>query len=69
MKDRAYDKGLAALREVVQKDPQVIDACLMMGNEYSRRHDLPKALDSYKHALALKPEPLAHLRARYQETH
>ena len=56
MKDRAYDKGLAALREVVQKDPQVIDAWLMMGNEYSRRHDLPKALDSYKHALALKPD-------------
>ncbi len=50
------DAGLKTLREVVAKDPQVIDAWVMMGNEYSRLRDFRRAADSFKRALALKPD-------------
>ena len=50
------DGGLEALRDVVAKDPAVIDAWVMMGNEYSRRRDFPRAIESFKRALALKPD-------------
>jgi len=48
--------GLKALREVVSKDPQVVDAWVMMGNEYSRRREFTRALESFQKALALKPD-------------
>src|SRR5262249_41368171 len=48
------DAGLEALRTVVAKDPRVIDAWLLMANEYSRRREFTKALDSYQHAVRLK---------------
>ena len=50
------DGGLKALRQVVDKDPQVIDAWLMMGNEYSRRREFSRALESFQRVLALKPD-------------
>jgi tetratricopeptide (TPR) repeat protein len=50
------DGGLKALREVISKDPEVIDAWLMMGNEYSRRREFPRALECFQRALALKPD-------------
>jgi arylsulfatase A-like enzyme/Tfp pilus assembly protein PilF len=60
-RERMHDRhdsegGLQALREVVAKDPAVIDAWVMMGNEYSRRREFTRAIDSFKRALALKPE-------------
>lgn len=54
--DHDSDAGLKTLREVVTKDPKVIDAWVMMGNEYSRLRDFPRAADSFKRALALKPD-------------
>jgi len=48
--------GLQALRAVVSKDPLVIDAWLMMGNEYSRRREFTRALECFQKALALKPD-------------
>jgi arylsulfatase A-like enzyme/Tfp pilus assembly protein PilF len=50
------DAGLKALRQVVASDPNVVDAWLMMGNEYSRRRELPRALEAFQRALALKPD-------------
>lgn len=50
------DGGLEALRAVVAKDPAVVDAWVMMGNEYSRRRDFTRALQSFQRALALKPD-------------
>jgi arylsulfatase A-like enzyme/Tfp pilus assembly protein PilF len=50
------EAGLKALRQVVASDPHVVDAWLMMGNEYSRRRELPRALDAFQRALALKPD-------------
>ena len=54
--DHDSEGGLQALRQVVAKDPQVIDAWLMMGNEYSRRREFSRALESFQRALALKPD-------------
>jgi len=54
--DKDSDEGLHALQRVVDQDPKVIDAWFMMGNEYYRRHDYPKAIDRYKRALELKPD-------------
>jgi arylsulfatase A-like enzyme/Tfp pilus assembly protein PilF len=51
-----FDGGLKALQEVLAKDPRVIDAWLLVGNEYSRRREFSQALDCYKRALALKPD-------------
>ena len=50
------DRGLQALRQVVARDPQVVDAWLMMGNEYSRRREFSRALDAFQRALVLKPD-------------
>jgi len=50
------DGGLKVLREVVDKDPQVIDAWVMMGNEYSKRRDLKHAQEAFQRALAVKPD-------------
>jgi len=50
------DGGLKALQQVVASDPNVVDAWLMMGNEYSRRRELPRALTAFQRALALKPD-------------
>jgi arylsulfatase A-like enzyme/Tfp pilus assembly protein PilF len=50
------DEGLKALREVVTKDPEVIDAWVMIGNEHSRRGEFSSALDAFQRALALNPD-------------
>ncbi|HMF96808.1 MAG TPA: sulfatase-like hydrolase/transferase [Vicinamibacterales bacterium] len=54
--DKESDEGLHALERVVEEDPKVIDAWFMMGNEYYRRKDYPRAIDRYKRALELKPD-------------
>lgn len=48
--------GLKALREVVAKDPDVIDAWLMMGNEHVRQRRFTDAIPCFQRALALKPD-------------
>jgi len=53
---RDADGGLQTLRQVVATDRNVVDAWLMLGNEYSRRRELPRALEAFQRALALKPD-------------
>jgi arylsulfatase A-like enzyme/Tfp pilus assembly protein PilF len=48
--------ALEMLERVVQRDPQVIDAWLLIGNVQSRRRDFTGALESFRRALALKPD-------------
>ncbi len=50
------DEGIKALQEVTRQDPNVIDAWFMLGNEYFKRRDYPRAIDNYKRALSLKPD-------------
>jgi tetratricopeptide (TPR) repeat protein len=54
--DKESDDGLHALQRVIAEDPKVIDAWFMLGNEYYRRHDYPRAISQYTRALALKPD-------------
>jgi arylsulfatase A-like enzyme/tetratricopeptide (TPR) repeat protein len=54
--DHDPDGGLKALREVVSKDAEVIDAWVMMGNEYTRHREFPRALECFQRALTLKPD-------------
>ena len=44
------------LRRVVAMDPNILDAWVMLGNEYFRQHDHRAALEQYKRALQLKPD-------------
>jgi choline-sulfatase len=48
--------GLAMLEEAVRRDPHVIDAWLLMGNEYANRRAFDRALECFERALALKPD-------------
>ena len=48
--------GLAMLEEAVRKDPEIIDAWLLMGNEYAKRRAFDRALECFQRALSLKPD-------------
>jgi len=52
----ASERGLATLRQLVATDPEVIDAWVMLGNQYAHRHEFNRALDALRRALALKPD-------------
>jgi tetratricopeptide (TPR) repeat protein len=54
--NRVSDRALAALQKVVASDPEVIDAWVMLGTQYSRRQEFDRALASLERALALKPD-------------
>ena len=44
------------LTRVLEMDPNIVDAWLMLGNEYYRSRNLPAAVERYKRALQLKPD-------------
>jgi choline-sulfatase len=46
---------IATLEKVVAEDPQIIDAWMMIGNEYSKRGNDRRAIGYYKRALDLRP--------------
>ena len=48
--------GLAMLEAAVRKDPEIVDAWLLMGNEYSKSRDFARALQCFQRALTLKPD-------------
>jgi arylsulfatase A-like enzyme/Tfp pilus assembly protein PilF len=48
--------AIARLRSVVTQDPNILDAWVMLGNEYFRQQDYREALVQYKRALALNPD-------------
>jgi arylsulfatase A-like enzyme/Tfp pilus assembly protein PilF len=56
VQQRSNDNVVAILEAVIAKDPSVIDAWLMMGNEFSRRRSFGEAVSHYQKALALKPD-------------
>jgi tetratricopeptide (TPR) repeat protein len=49
------DQAIARLRKVTALDPGVLDAWIMLGNEYVKRGELQTALAQYQRALALNP--------------
>ncbi len=50
------DAAIARLKTVVAQDPNILDAWVMLGNEYSRKRDHRTALQHYKRALAINPD-------------
>ena len=48
----SVDSALDRLRRVVGMDPNILDAWIMLGNEYFRKRDFGLALEQYKRALA-----------------
>lgn len=50
------DTSIARLKKVVSQDPNILDAWVMLGNEYSRKNDFQLALQQYKRALEINPE-------------
>jgi arylsulfatase A-like enzyme/Tfp pilus assembly protein PilF len=56
--DAAAAEGstLDRLKRVVAEDPEILDAWIMLGNEYSAKGDPHAALDAYKRAVALNPD-------------
>ncbi len=54
--DKDSDEAIKSLLEVTRQDPKVIDAWFMLGNEYYRKRQFTRAIDSYKRALALKSD-------------
>jgi arylsulfatase A-like enzyme/tetratricopeptide (TPR) repeat protein len=55
-REQPSNAGMAMLERVASKDPQVIDAWLLMGNEYAERRQFERAAESFTRALALKPD-------------
>jgi len=50
------DEAITTLLDVTRRDPKVIDAWFMLGNEYYRKRQFELAIESYKQALALKAD-------------
>ena len=50
------EAAIVRLKKVLSQDPHILDAWVMLGNEYSRKRDYQTALEHYKRALAINPE-------------
>ena len=50
------DEAITTLLDVTRRDPKVIDAWFMLGNEYYRKRQFALAIESYKRALELKSD-------------
>jgi tetratricopeptide (TPR) repeat protein len=49
------DAAIARLKTVVAQDANILDAWVMLGNEYARKRDFASALEQYKRALQINP--------------
>ena len=52
----AGDDAMARLKKVIAQDANVLDAWVMLGNEYYRKRDFTNALRHYRRALEINPE-------------
>jgi choline-sulfatase len=50
------ESTIERLERVLAMDPEILDAWVMLGNEYFRQHDHAAALEHYKRALAIRPD-------------
>jgi tetratricopeptide (TPR) repeat protein len=48
--------AIARLRKVVEMDPNILDAWIMLGNEHFRAHDHASAVKQYQRALQINPD-------------
>lgn len=50
------EETIARFETVLAQDPNVLDAWIMLGNEYFKKRDYRTALDKYQRALAINPD-------------
>jgi arylsulfatase A-like enzyme/Tfp pilus assembly protein PilF len=50
------EDAIARLTRVVKEDPDILDAWVMLGNEYFRKRDFRAALAQYQRALQINPD-------------
>ena len=50
------DAAIVRLHTVLKQDPNILDAWVMLGNEYSRKRDYRRALEQYRRALEINPD-------------
>ena len=50
------ESAIDRLQRVVRMDPNILDAWIMLGNEYFRKREFRLALEQYKRALAINPD-------------
>ena len=50
------EQVIARFEKVLSQDPNILDAWIMLGNEYFKKADYRGALDKYQRALAINPE-------------
>jgi tetratricopeptide (TPR) repeat protein len=50
------DSTIDRLRKVLSMDPDILDAWVMLGNEYFRRREYRLALEQFQRALAIRPD-------------
>jgi arylsulfatase A-like enzyme/Tfp pilus assembly protein PilF len=50
------DAAIVRLKKVLSQDPNILDAWVMLGNEYSRKRDYQSALKQYQRALHINPD-------------
>ena len=55
-KEEGPDAAIERLKTIVAQDPDILDAWVMLGNEYSRKNDYRTAIAQYKRALAINPD-------------
>jgi len=51
----AIDAAITRLRKVLAMDPNILDAWVMLGNEYFRKREFRTALEHYQRALSIRP--------------
>ena len=54
--ENGSEATIARLKKILSEDPDILDAWVMLGNEYSRKNDFRRALEQYQRALAINPE-------------
>ena len=50
------EASIARLKKVLGQDPDILDAWVMLGNEYARKRDYRTALSHYRRALEINPD-------------
>ncbi len=50
------EQVIARFEKVLAQDPNVLDAWIMLGNEYFKKRDYRGAIDKYQRALAINPD-------------
>jgi len=55
MLDEQYDDAVTLIQDILDEEPNIVDAYFTLGNLFLKRHEFSSALDTFKKVLAIKP--------------